>query len=112
MKVLAGDWREGCEAKIMFKQIVFQNSLLGESVFLNQIEQFDIITENNHASIPAKLGWGAAGAVVLGPIGLLAGVLGGGNKRERIMSIKFKDGRKVLLRGDAKDAEKLAAATF
>lgn len=49
---------------------------------------------------------------MLGPLGLLAGVLGGGNKRDRIMAISTRDGRKALIKGHVKEAEMLMAAAF
>lgn len=39
------------------------------------------ITEENKASFIGKAGWGLAGGLVLGPVGLLAGLLAGGNKK-------------------------------
>lgn len=113
LKVLAGDWKQGINVIRTATDIQFQNSAWKfEKIPLRDVSSFDIVTENNRASIMGKVGWGALGAVALGPIGLLAGVLGGGNKKDRVMAISFSDGRKVLLKGDAKDAEALTAATF
>jgi hypothetical protein len=113
MKVLAGDWPTGFKALVSKKGLSLHRSTFRfDDLAFSEIESFEIVTEENHASIAGKLGWGAVGLVALGPLGLLAGVLGGGNKKERVMSVVFKDGRKVLLKGTAKDAEALAAATF
>jgi hypothetical protein len=119
MKVLAGDWK--AESPIAIKK-----SLLGkpvallmpkgvfsfETVALRDVATLEIVTEDNQASIAGKLGWGAAGLVVLGPLGLLAGVLGGGNKRDRVMALSTRDGRKALIKGQAKEAEMLIAAAY
>ena len=79
---------------------------------LSEIQSLDVVTEDNRASIAGKVGWGVAGAVVLGPVGMLAGVLGGGIRKVRIISVLFADGRKVLLKGTADDLELLVAANF
>jgi hypothetical protein len=42
------------------------------------------------------------GAVALGPVGLLAGVLAGGNKKEIALAIEFNDGSKIMLAGSKK----------
>lgn len=113
MKVLAGDWKEGINVLAGPKGVVFQKGLFSnERVPLDVISNFDLVTEENKASILGKVGWGAAGAFLLGPVGLLAGVLGGGNKKHRIMSIRFSDGRKVLLKGSPKDVETFVKLTF
>ena len=79
---------------------------------LDQIESVDLVTQENKTSVLGKAGWGAVGAIALGPLGLLAGVLGGGNKSMMIMAVKFKNGRKVLLQGKSKDMQPLLGAAF
>ena len=39
------------------------------------------ITDENKASFVGKAGWGLVGGLALGPVGLLAGLLAGGNKK-------------------------------
>lgn len=39
------------------------------------------ITDENKASFIGKAGWGLVGGLALGPVGLLAGLLAGGNKK-------------------------------
>jgi hypothetical protein len=53
-----------------------------------------------------------AGAVLLGPLGLLAGVLVGGRKKEITFVAKLKDGRKFLGTPDSKTFTQLQAAVF
>ncbi len=119
MKVLAGDWK--ADSPIAIKKsflgkpvalLMPKGTFSFETIHLRDLTSMEIVTEENKASIAGKLGWGAAGLVVLGPLGLLAGVLGGGNKRDRVMAISFRDGRKALVKGQAKEAEMLMAAAF
>lgn len=119
MKVLAGDWK--ADSPIAIKKsflgrpvalLMPKGTFSFETLQLRDVASLDIVTEDNKASIAGKLGWGAAGLVVLGPLGLLAGVLGGGNKRDRIMAISTRDGRKALIKGHVKEAEMLMAAAF
>ncbi|WP_313030492.1 hypothetical protein [Brucella sp.] len=113
MKVLAGDWKEGINVLVGPNGVVFQKGVFrNERVPLSEIANFDMVTEENKASILGKVGWGAAGAIVLGPLGLLAGVLGGGNKKDRVMAVRFKDGRKALIKGGPKDVEAFNKYTF
>lgn len=119
MKVLAGDWKT--DSPIAVKKSFtgkWQALMISAGIFkvdtipMSDITEFQVVTEENKASILGKVGWGAAGLVVLGPLGLLAGVLGGGNKRDRLMVIKMRDGRSAMIKGNAADAEALMAATF
>lgn len=119
MKVLAGDWKADSPIAVKksltgkWRALVFSAGLFRiEQVPLSDIVEFDIVTEENKASILGKVGWGAAGLVVLGPLGLLAGVLGGGNRRDRVMVIRTRDGRSAMVKGNSKDAEALMAASF
>lgn len=83
-----------------------------DSYRLDEIVSCDLVTADNYSSIAGKVGWGAVGAIALGPLGLLAGVLGGGNKRERVVSIVFDDGRKAMIKCSPKEAEALLAAGY
>lgn len=47
----------------------------------NNLINITPITEENKSSFVGKAGWGLVGSVALGPLGLLAGVLSGGNKK-------------------------------
>ncbi len=91
---------------------LFRGTFAHDKVSVDEIESADLVTQENQASIAGKLGWGAVGAVALGPLGLLAGVLGGGNKSSMVVAIKFKDGRAVLLEGKSKDMQPILGAGF
>lgn len=119
MKILAGDWNENATVVVNRSfggkaiEIAIQKSGFSfEKLPIDQVETVEILTENNKSSILGKAGWGTVGAIALGPIGLLAGVLGGGNRKERIMVVKFKDGRSAMIKGNAKDAEVFMSAAF
>ena len=53
-------------------------------------------------NISGTIGWGAAGGLLLGPVGLLAGLLMGGKKKQVTFIAKFKDGRKLIATTDEK----------
>ena len=72
-----------------------------------QISSIDIVTEDNKKSVLAKAGWGTVGLAALGPLGLLAGVFGGGNRSQRVVSLVLKDGRKALISGKSKEVQEL-----
>lgn len=119
MKILAGNWAENTPITVKksftgkWQELWFSSGLFRiEKMPLSDIVEFQIVTEENKASILGKVGWGAAGLLVLGPLGLLAGVLGGGNKRDRVMIIKTRDSRSAMIKGNSADAEAMMAATF
>lgn len=77
-----------------------------------EIVEIDVASEDNVKRIGGTVGWGAAGAVLLGPAGLLAGLLLGGRKKEVTFVAQLKDGRKMLATTDSKTYTKLLAAAF
>lgn len=100
MKVLAGDFKKGCDVRFAGERLQIQKGIFSFLyIDLADIASFDVVTEDNRMSILGKVGWGAVGAVALGPLGLLAGVIGGGNRRDRVMAIETRDGRRLLLKG-------------
>lgn len=113
IKVHAGDFTEGELG--MFNVLTLKSNehpWLGETITLDKLESVDMATEDNVKKIGGTVGWGIAGAVVLGPVGLLAGLLLGGKGKEVTFVAKFKDGRKMLATTDSKTYTKLQAAVF
>ncbi|HEX5340354.1 MAG TPA: hypothetical protein VFX47_05695 [Gammaproteobacteria bacterium] len=114
VKVHAGDFLKG-DGQISFGSLVLktkEHSWVGESIPFSALETVDVASEESVKKIGGTVGWGAAGAVILGPVGLLAGLLLGGKKKEVTFVAKFKDGRKLLATTDSKSFTKLQAAVF
>ncbi len=114
VKVLAGDFLKG-NGEYSWGSLVLktkEHSWVGETIPLTQLETVEIATEESVKKIGGTVGWGAAGAVILGPVGLLAGLLLGGKKKEITFVAKFKDDRKLLAQTDSKTFTKLQAAVF
>lgn len=78
----------------------------------SDVEEVAIGNEENVKRLGGTVGWGAAGAVILGPVGLLAGLLAGGRKKEVTFILKFKDGKKALCTSDSKVFTKIQASQF
>ncbi|MFV5548133.1 MULTISPECIES: hypothetical protein [Acinetobacter] len=76
------------------------------------IEEISLATEENVKRIGGTVGWGIAGAALLGPLGLLAGLLLGGKGKDVTFILKLKDGRKMLATTDSKSYTKLSALAF
>ena len=84
----------------------------GEAVRFEEIAEIDVASEDSVKRIGGTVGWGAAGLVILGPVGLLAGLLMGGRKKDVTFVAKFNDGRRLLATTDSKTYTKVLAATF
>lgn len=115
INVHAGDFPKG-KASLMFGVLSFSwqmgDGLMGKSIHLNELEAVDIATEESVKRLGGTLGWGVVGATLLGPVGLLAGLLAGGRKTEVTFVAKLKDGRKFLASADSAAYKKIAAAVF
>ncbi|MDD4329644.1 MAG: hypothetical protein PHD79_06800 [Aliarcobacter sp.] len=114
IKVLAGDFIK-TDGEYSWGSLILkteEHSWFGETIPLSQLDTVDIATEENVKKIGGTVGWGAAGAIILGPVGLLAGLLLGGKKKEVTFVAKFKDGRKLMAQTDSKTFIKIQAAVF
>jgi hypothetical protein len=112
--VHAGDFLKG-EGQFSFDSLILkttEHSWVGETISITQLETVEVASEESVKKIGGTIGWGAAGALVLGPVGLLAGLLLGGKKKEVTFLAKFKDGRKFLATTDNGTFIKLRAAVF
>ncbi len=94
MKYIAGDFPE--ITKISCDQLVWGWGNDKCAKFTEHLISAEILTEESKSSIMGKAGWGAIGAIALGPLGLLAGVLGGGRSKEICVACEFDDGRKFI----------------
>lgn len=119
MRVLSGDWKAGpADLRKGFfgqpKSVVMQKPgrFFFEHVKLKELNVAEVISADDKASITGKAVAGAAGMLLLGPVGLLAGALGAGNKRLRTVVLIFKDGRKALVECKPEEATALVAAAF
>ncbi|MNX86186.1 hypothetical protein D3C86_1180570 [compost metagenome] len=87
-----------------------KSPLQGEKISLNRIKEMTVANQESNRSLGSTLGWGMAGALVGGPIGMIAGMWLGGKEEEVTFVAKFKDGRKLMAITDAKTYTKMAKA--
>jgi hypothetical protein len=114
IKIHAGDFLKG-EGQFFlgaFSLKTTEHPFLGEGIAGNQLELVEIASEESIKKLGGTIGWGLAGGILLGPVGLLAGLLLGGRKKEVAFIAKFKDGRKLLASTDSKTYMKIQAACF
>jgi hypothetical protein len=82
IKIHAGDFLPG-NGTFHFGSFLLrtqEHSFVGESIDVSQLGEIAIASEENVKKVGGTVGWGAAGGVLLGPVGLLAGLLAGGRK--------------------------------
>lgn len=83
-----------------------------ESVAMPMIKTVEIASEESVKRLGGTVGWGIAGGVLLGPVGLLAGLLMGGNRKQITFVAEFHDHRRFLGTADVATYNNLLAATF
>ena len=110
-KVIAGDYI-GKMTGVSLGQLYIAKSF-GKPMYLNKqnIEAYELITDEQRKSAASGVIRGAVGATLLGPVGLLAG-LSAKNKGIYTVAIKFKDGKNSLLEVDDKFYKALIKTMF
>jgi hypothetical protein len=117
IQILAGDFTNG-KGTLMFNAITFpwtngDGFSQGKTLVLTGLlESVSLASEEAVKRTGGTIGWGVAGAALLGPVGLLAGLLLGGKGTDVTFIAQFKDGRKMLATTDAKSFTKLQALVF
>jgi len=79
----------------------------GERISLARVADLRLASLESSRSLGTALGWGVAGALVAGPVGLLAGLWLGGKEEEATFLATFKDGRKLMAITDGKTWSKI-----
>jgi hypothetical protein len=115
-KIHAGDFGDG-EGSFGSISDTFSLPIKGrtfahETLAKAEIAQIDIATEENVKKLSGTVGWGLVGGALLGPVGLLAGLLMGGRAKNVVFIVKLKDGRKLLASTDSKTFIAIQAAAF
>jgi len=89
-----------------------EHAWVGETIPVSELQTVEIATEETVKKLGGTIGWGAVGGLLLGPAGLLAGLLLGGRKKEITFVAQFKDGRRLLATTDSATFIKLKGAAF
>lgn len=110
-KVIAGDYLNCSVLKI--SELISINSGFKKILELDQttVGNYELITEEHRKSAVSGVSRGLVGGVLLGPVGLLAG-LSAKNKGTHFVAIEFKDGKKSLLEIDDKIYKTLIQKMF
>jgi hypothetical protein len=112
--VHAGDWASGSEHSFMFGSFSLRRhgAWMEETVPAANLTRLEVAREDNVKRIGGAAGWGTVGALTLGPVGLFAGLIVGGNKKDVTFVAEFDDGRRMLATTDSKAFTKMQAAIF
>lgn len=112
-KVIGGDLGTNVQTSSLFGSFMLRKStgvFSSETIPLNDsLQSVDIVTEENKKSLLGAAGWGAVGSLFLGPLGLVAGLLSGGNKKEVCFIGTLVDGRRFMATADMKTFQKLSS---
>ncbi|OIJ43565.1 hypothetical protein [Massilia timonae] len=116
LEVHAGDFPKGSHS-IGFNVITLNwqpgDGLVGKNIVLTgYLTSVSIATEEEVRRVGGTIGWGIAGAAILGPVGLLAGALLGGKGKDVTFVAQFNDGKKMLATTDSKTFTKMQALVF
>lgn len=115
LTIHAGDFAIGAGHEYAFGnlRLLRPNKLWSvEVVPTSELEEVAVATEESVKRLGGTVGWGVVGGALLGPVGLLAGLLAGGRGKDVTFTARLKDGRKFLATTDAKTYTKISAATF
>lgn len=117
IKAHAGDFKDGGvhrfeRNKFSLYEKGFWRGLFPKTIKAGEVAQLEQITEDNKVKVLGAAGWGVAGGVVFGPVGLLAGLVLGGRGKKVVFACHFHDGRKLLGETDMKTWTAMQAATF
>lgn len=114
-KVVAGiHFQHGSHHQFNFNtfNMLVVGKFFRESIDISQVEQLELATEDSVKRLGGTVGWGAIGGALLGPVGLLAGLLVGGRKKETTFICVFKDGRKFMATTPSKVYTAILASRF
>jgi len=113
INVLAGNIQTGKWNYVGFGCVLMKYGF-GEEINLGKlnVKNIEMIDEEKRKKLAGTAGWGLVGAVALGPLGAIGGMLLGGNKKQVVFACELQDGRKFMATTDSKTWLKIQAANF
>lgn len=121
INIHAGDFRVG-KAKLSVGSVLISIqypysmgdgfSVAMEHLAFSDIKEIAQASEENVKRLGGTVGWGVVGAALLGPVGLVAGLLAGGKGKDITFILKMNDGKKLLATTDSKSYTKIQAGMF
>ena len=99
LNVLAGDFKITSKYSYWFNGYFLMKrngKFFREKIYPKQIESVQLASEEAVISLGGAAAFGTAGAVLLGPVGLLAGLVLGGRGKDTTFICKLLDGRKFM----------------
>lgn len=79
---------------------------------LYAIESIEVITEENKKKFASAAGWATIGTVAFGPLGGLAGIAFGGNKKEVCFACELVGGKRFMGKCSQADFKKLYVTSY
>jgi hypothetical protein len=116
-EIHAGDFKKGKDHQFLagkpgYLLMKSEGKFLREKILVTEVAELEAATEESVKRIGGTVGWGAVGGALLGPVGLLAGLLAGGRGKDVTFTCKFKDGRKFMATAPSKVFTELSAVLF
>jgi hypothetical protein len=113
-KVHAGDFVNGDGHQYIAGNLYLKvpGKFFREEIPVTQIAEIDVASEESVKRLEGTVGWGIVGGALLGPIGLLAGLIAGGKGKDVTFVCKFKDGRKFMGTAPSSVYTQIRAALF
>lgn len=105
INVHAGSFKKGLEHQYLRGKFIMKSEgkFFREDILLSEVVRLELASEEAVISLGGAAGWGLAGSVLLGPVGLLAGLILGGKGKDVTFICVFKDERKFLGSASEKD---------
>ncbi|MEX0938748.1 MAG: hypothetical protein WDZ59_12880 [Pirellulales bacterium] len=116
-EVHAGDFKKGKDHQYVAGKpgnliMKSEGKFFRETIPVTEIAELEAASEESVKRFGGTVGWGAVGGVLLGPVGLLAGLLAGGRGKDVTFICKLKDGRKFMATAPSKVHTALSAVLF
>ena len=116
LKIIAGDFEKGTydlPTDLFGKEIVIRKQMSLAKIELHSLlDRVEVHSEESVKTLTGTAGWGITGALLMGPLGAIGGMLIGGRVKDICFAAYLKDGRKFLATTDGKTYQRIVAATF
>lgn len=110
-KVIAGDYENKFVGWVGNKAVIIVDRSNKIILDKSTVDTYDVVDETKRKSGASAVGRAAVGSLLIGPVGLLAG-LGAKSKGTYTIAIQFKDGCKSLLEVDDKIHKAIVTQMF